>query len=259
MDFSGHDVEKLLSCWEQLREKYGMHREELGTAGGFPVFALLNEKATKENDGGLYVSTGVHGDECAPPWALLKWMESSPAILTDVPLVVIPCFNPVGLIENTRRDGEDIDLNRNFQNKDLPLIAAWQKFLDGRKFDMALNLHEDYDATGIYLYEVADDGSPGDSFLSACQDLIPRETAESVDGSEFDNGLLRHDPDEEDLERIVEEDLGGGVPEALYLYLNYTRNSFTFETPSELDLDRRIATHQRFLETASMHLLQRES
>ncbi|MEM6916430.1 MAG: succinylglutamate desuccinylase/aspartoacylase family protein [Verrucomicrobiota bacterium] len=182
MENSGHDVAKLLSLWEGFEDSMGWQRKDLGRAGDFPVFALSNERASQGEAGGLYISTGVHGDECAPPWALLNWISSHPEILTEMPLVLIPCFNPVGLVENTRSDGEGIDLNRSFQNRELPLIAAWQDFLAGRKFRMALNLHEDYDAAGIYLYEIADDGSPGDSFLEACQGLIPRETAESVDG-----------------------------------------------------------------------------
>ncbi len=228
--------------------------EILHEIGGYPVIALLNEQAAAGDEGGLYVSTGVHGDECAPPWALLQWAESDPSVLRDVPAVMIPCFNPVGLLENTRHDGEGVDLNRNFQNSQLPLIASWQKFLEGRKFSMALNLHEDYDATGIYLYEIADDGSPGDEFMSACQDIIPRETADLVDGSDFENGMLIHEADRDDLLRIVEEDLGGGMPEAIYLYLNHARSSITFETPSEMDKARRIATHLKFLEVVSEYL-----
>ncbi len=254
MKHSGHDVGLLLEHWELLEKKHGWQRHELGRAGDYPIFALMNKPAASGNQGGLYVSTGVHGDECAPPWGLLEWAESEPEVLCDFPVVIIPCFNPLGLIENTRCNGEGIDLNRNFQNQDIPLMANWQLFMEGRKFQLALNLHEDYDATGIYLYEIADDGSPGDGFLSACQDIIPRETADSVDGSEFKNGLLSHDPDSEDLRRIVKEDLGGGMPEAIYLYLEHTRNSFTFETPSEMDQALRIAAHRRFLEAAAAHL-----
>ena len=258
MDYSGHDVERLLASWVCFAEKKGWHRHDLGSAGNFPVFALLNDAAESGREGGLYLSTGVHGDECAPPWALLRWAESDPTILTEVPIFAIPCFNPLGLLENTRRDEAGVDLNRNFQNPELPLIAKWQEFLVGRRFRMSLHLHEDYDATGIYLYEIARKGSLGDSFLSACEELIPRETYASVDGSELENGLLHHNPEADDLHRIVEEDLDGGMPEAIYLYLHHTQNSFTFETPSEFDLTRRIAAHQRFLETVSICFRQAE-
>ena len=68
-----------------------------------------------------------------------------------------------------------------------------------------------------------------------------------VDGSEFANGLLRRKASEEEMRRVVDQDLDGW-PEAIYLYLERAKDSFTFETPSEMDLDKRIATHRRFLE-----------
>lgn len=254
MEYSGHDAGLLLERWKELASSGGWRTCLLAEAGEYPVFALQNKRSAAGETGGLYVSAGVHGDECAPPWALLQWAENLPSLFDEIPVVIIPCFNPVGLIENTRLNEEGVDLNRNFQNQNLPLIASWQSFLEEKQFMIAVNLHEDYDATGIYLYEISKDGSPGDRFLTSCQDLIPRETASSVDGSEFENGLLIHDDKAEDLRQIVEDDLGGGMPEAIYLYLNHARNSFTFETPSEMDMLRRIAAHQRFLEAVSEYL-----
>ena len=83
--------------------------------------------------------------------------------------------------------------------------------------------------------------------MAAGEDLISRETAAVGDGSDFENGLLRREASEEEMRRVVEEDLDGW-PEAIYLYLECAKDSFTFETPSEMDLDTRIATHRRFLE-----------
>ena len=244
---SGHDYKSLSERWERLVKAKGWHLSVLSEQNGFPVFVIENEASKEKQSGGVYLSAGVHGDECAPVWGLLEWAEENLASFGNKPVLIFPCLNPYGLIENTRRDGDGVDLNRHFQNKEISLIAAWQKFLEGRCFDLAVNLHEDYDASGIYLYELARSASPGHQLLAACEDLIPRETAAVVDGSDFDNGLLRHEPDDEEMRRIVEEDLDGW-PEAIYLYLHHVRDSFTFETPSELDLERRIATHRRFLE-----------
>lgn len=244
---SGHDVGFLYEEWDRLVSKKGWKKTEIFRAGDWSVFAVENEAAASGKEGGLYVSAGVHGDECAPVWGLLEWAGAHVEKLKDLPLVVFPCINPHGIVENTRLDGDGRDLNRNFQNPDLPVIAAWQTFLAGRKFDFAVNLHEDYDATGTYLYELARSESIGHRLLSACEKWVGRETAEQVDGSEFDNGLLRREVDEKSLREIVESDLGGGWPEAIWLYLHHARDSFTFETPSELDLSRRIAAHREFL------------
>ncbi|NRB73141.1 MAG: M14 family metallocarboxypeptidase [Verrucomicrobiales bacterium] len=244
---SGHDYGQLQARWEDLAKRVGWRLTILSEESGYPVLALENAAAVEKVGGGSYLSAGVHGDECAPVWGLLDWAKEKLSELDDKPVVIFPCLNPYGLIENTRRDGNGIDLNRHFQDPSVPLIAAWQEFLEGRRFDVAVNLHEDYDAGGIYLYELARSESPGHRLLAACEDLISRETAAVVDGSDFENGLLRREASEEEMRRVVEEDLDGW-PEAIYLYLECAKDSFTFETPSEMDLDTRIATHRRFLE-----------
>jgi len=249
---SGHDFPLLLRRWRAIAERCGVELKILGEAGGYPVLVVENEQAAAREPGGIYLSAGVHGDECAPVWALLQWMESAPEILRRLPVVIFPCFNPSGFVENTRRDHAGTDLNRCFENSAHPVIGSWQTFMEGRQFDLALNLHEDYDAGGIYLYELAREDSKGNELLAACEKIIPRETASTVDGSDFNNGLLTRSGD---LETVVEEELGGGYPEAILLFLRYSRNSYTFETPSELDLIRRIEAQQAFLDAAMSSLL----
>lgn len=61
----------------------------------------------------------------------------------------------------------------------------------------------------------------------------------------MNRGLLNRT---EDIEDIVDQELGGW-PEAIYLFLKRETDSYTFETPSEFDLERRVATHKRFIET----------
>jgi len=245
--YSGHDYGVLLARWEALATRAGWKLSILCEEGGFPVIAIENDKALAGEPDGIYLSAGVHGDECAPVWGLLHWAESDPAILRTRPVVIFPCLNPYGLVENTRRDHRGTDLNRCFENLECPLVHAWTAFLDGRRFALSLNLHEDYDAGGIYLYELARDESRGDELLTACESIIPREMAGTVDGSDFHRGLLTRSGD---LEKVVEEDLGGGYPEAILLFLRYCRDSYTFETPSEHELARRVRAHEAFIAAA---------
>jgi len=216
--------------------------------GGHPVIVVENDRSRANEPGGLYVSAGIHGDECAPVWGLLEWVAGNPPALRDRPVMIFPCLNPVGLIDNTRRDGFGVDLNRSFSDTANPLIDAWQKRLEGRCFDISVNLHEDYDCTGIYLYELSRDEARGDSLLAACEGIIPRESASEIDGSDFQNGVLVRTSE---IEQIVEEQLGGSYPEAILLFLKYARYSYTFETPSEFDLPRRIAAQRAFLEAVT--------
>jgi murein peptide amidase A len=244
---SGHDYGVLFSRWEALASRAGLKFSIFCEEGGFPVIAIENDQALAGESDGVYLSAGVHGDECAPVWGLLHWAESDPVILRTRPVVIFPCLNPHGLVGNTRCDHRGLDLNRCFENLGCPLVKAWTAFLEGRRFALSLNLHEDYDAGGIYLYELSRDESRGDELLSACEDIIPREMAGTVDGSDFHRGLLTRSGD---LERVVEEDLGGGYPEAILLFLRYCRNSYTFETPSEQDLPCRVHAHERFIAAA---------
>lgn len=248
LSHSGHDYRFLLGRWKEVCRASGLRCETICEVGEFPVVKVENECAATGEPDGLYVSAGVHGDECAPVWALLDWVASAPAILRERPVTLFPCLNPVGLIENTRRDGSGIDLNRSFADASQPVIAAWQKAIAGRRFDTSVNLHEDYDATGIYLYELTRRESKGEQLLLACESHLLRDTAILIDGSDFENGLLVRTSE---IERVVEEQLGGGYPEAILLFLQYAEVSFTFETPSESGLLRRIAAHRAFLDAVA--------
>ena len=52
----------------------------------------------------------------------------------------------------------------------------------------------------------------------------------------------------DEINMIVQDELRGGMPEAIYLFLYHSVSSFTFESPSEFDLVRRIDVQRRFLD-----------
>lgn len=242
---TGHDCKTVIERWKALVSGTGASIEILYGEGEDAVYVIQTELARTGNEEGIYISAGVHGDECAPVNALLEWVENDPELLVKQNLTLFPCLNPFGLRENTRRDKDGVDLNRNFQNREVPLIRAWQDWMADRRFSIAVNLHEDYDSNGIYIYELSDDEGPAERLLSACEDVIPREMNPEVDGSPFENGIMVR---KGNLREVVEEDLDGGFPEAIYLKLHHVDCALTFESPSEFSLTDRVAVHRRFLE-----------
>ena len=242
---TSHDFDEVVRRWKKLATEAGAQLETIETVDSLPVFSV--ETTSSDSDLPIYISAGVHGDECAPVWGLLDWAEANLKQLQNRSFCIFPCLNPHGFIENTRLDGKGIDLNRSFQDTTIPVISAWQKAVGDRKFSRCLNLHEDYDSRGIYLYEIANTPSLGRQIFDQCHAIIPCDPHENIDGQTFDNGLCSHEGNE--IREVVEGHLEGGYPEAIYLFLYHSETSLTFETPSELDMASRIAAHRKAVET----------
>jgi hypothetical protein len=243
-----HDFDALMSRWQAVAEAAGLEPEVLAQHGGYSVVGYRST-CEWDNTSGLYICAGVHGDEPAGVWGLLEWAEENVRMLGSVPVLVLPCFNPWGLVENRRSDHRGRDLNRLFDRSSPPLFKAWRKFVGTRKFRLALNLHEDYDAQGIYIYELGRRGVDfGPAILEKCEKIIPVQHGSEIDGSPFENGVLVR---KQDFGNIVDRKLeGGGLPEAIYLRMNHAQFALTFETPSEYSLWKRVRAQKKFLEVA---------
>lgn len=236
-----HEVEWLVGEWKALGGELGLTVTTLGEAGDYPVILLESRAAAK--GGGLYFSAGIHGDEPAGGLGLLEWARQSGPFLAEEPVVIAPCLNPWGLAHNLRTDQNGDDLNRRFEAGGGPVIAALLRHIAGRRFEATVSLHEDYDARGVYLYELAERSACiGERLLSVVEEVLPRHHG-MVDGHEAPRGVIRReDPVEEIVRRI------DGMPEAIYLNQHHTEVSLTFETPSEFSLYQRVQAQARLLE-----------
>lgn len=235
-----HDVPYLVKRWHAVAKAARLEIRTIHRSNDLPVLFVHTASAPGPR---LYLSAGVHGDEAAPVVALLEWAEENISRLRTLPVAIVPVFNPSGLALNTRADHRHIDLNRRFHDASHPHIRAWWKAIEGMEFTSGICLHEDYDARGLYCYEL--NRNPrlrlAEEALSACEAFIPRDPRATIEGRPAKNGVIR---------RRRVPDLPG-LPEAIALYLHNTERTLTFETPSEFSLADRVRAHKAFIRTAA--------
>jgi hypothetical protein len=230
-----HDYKDLIRRWRKVARAAGLVLKPLIDEAGFTLFHI--SPRTPRSERSIYLSAGIHGDEPAAPAGLLYWAEQNPTALKELDLLVFPCLNPWGLTHNIRLNHRGRDLNRDFQNRHIPFVREWRKVIGDRRFDLALNLHEDYDGQGVYIYELSQ--KPPDlaeRILKAVAPIIPPDPRRTIDISRAKNGVIRR--------RIQLADFKDfGLPEAIYLHFHHSDATMTIETPSEFSLyDRTRAT-----------------
>ena len=226
-----HDYAHLIRRWRALARRTGLTMTSFAKASGYDVFSLESARA---GDGApaIYFSAGIHGDEVASTEGLLQWAEKNSSLLREVNVLICPCLNPWGLAGNCRLDSEGRDLNRGY-NADIPQILAQMRLLAGRRFDLALTLHEDYDARGLYIYEVPSRPRHwAETMLKAAAGIIPADPRKKIEGRSARAGVVR---------RSITPELMPDWPEAFVLHFHHAARTFTVETPSEYSLDDRAA------------------
>lgn len=198
----------------------------------------------------VYLSAGIHGDEPAGPLALLELLFEG-FFASPYHWIICPTLNPSGLAAACRENANGIDLNRDYLIRESPEITAHAAWIDRlRTPDMFISLHEDWEATGFYLYEInLRDDCPDRArhILEAVSPWFPAEPGPEIDGHDVrSDGWIYH---------AAEPDLPQGWPEAIYLAKKGCPISFTFETPSRAGLQHRVAAHKAAIKAACSGLV----
>ena len=235
---SPHNPTTLARRWTTLARRTGLAVRTLLEHDGHPILAITSPAWDRDEPGGVYLSAGIHGDEPAGTEGLLAWAEAEGRTLRKLPLLILPCLNPWGLQENSRRDRSGRDLNRAWNTPAHPLVRAVKSLLDGRCVRLALTLHEDYDGQGFYLYEPTRFRPPNvwaERILKQVAPILPPDPRKRIDGRlTTAPGIIRR--------YLVSPSRLAPEPEALYLHYHVAERTFTFETPSEFALGVRVAT-----------------
>lgn len=199
------------------------------------------------------LSAGVHGDEPAGPHALLQLAEEG-ALDPRFAYRIWACTNPSGYEAGTRENAEDIDINRSFgRGGQTPEARAIVTANRDRKFALSIDLHEDCDAGGFYCYEYGA-GDTGRRVVDAVraagysiQDLAQCVLGAPFNAAHFDDGVVRP-PEAGEIDAL------GGLSYSLYVVRHAARRALTFETPSRLPFEQRIAMHAAAVRTAVLSL-----
>jgi len=196
----------------------------------------------------FYLSTGIHGDEISGPIALLEMLRR-PNFFAAHDITIFPILNPNGLAQGIRGNADGLDLNRDYRDPKSTEIGGHVALLKtlGR-FDAAMFLHEDFEGTGAYLYELNESLSPtlGADIIAAMGKHVPIDLRPEIEEIPARNGIiqrrdivLKHGAIEERPE----------WPEAIYLSVNHTKVSYTTETPMLLPLEQRVKAQIAAVET----------
>ncbi len=227
-------VPGLAARFREAARTAGFREEPFGQAGDWPLFAL-----TRRTPGPwprIYLSAGIHGDEPAPPLALLELLEAG-GFERQATWFLCPLLNPRGLAAGTRENPDGLDLNRDYRDPQSEEVRAHVDWLRRQpRFDLAICVHEDWEAKGYYLYEQNPFGRPSlaEPLLQAARAHCPIDPSELIDGREAKQGIIHPPGDIFAREKW---------PESIYLRAHHTGLAYTVETPSGLPLEARVAAH----------------
>ncbi|MBV9390833.1 MAG: M14 family metallocarboxypeptidase [Verrucomicrobia bacterium] len=244
-DFQNHRVHNyklLMRRWTAVVRKAKLDVQVYASADDSDLFCFRSRKLTRS--GGIYLSAGIHGDEAAGPEGLYQWAGLHVGLLRELPFMIFPCLNPWGLIHNRRTDTENRDLNRSYHLDDLPRIRRQKEVLEGYRFRCAMCLHEDYDAQGVYLYEVrpAHEKAIGPELLAAAGYYVPVDLRKTIEGRRAEQGWIS---------RAIRRKNYPLVPEALFLAFTHSERTITVETPSEYDIGARVLAQIAIIQRAT--------
>jgi len=238
--------------WPQFSTDFA----EVARAAGFQSSVLATTSAgdlvgwEKPGSGPtVYLSAGIHGDEPAGPLALLNLIRDG-AFGPNGNWVLCPALNPTGLAAGTRENAEGEDLNRDYWTMKNPEVARHAAWLQSRRVpDLFISLHEDWETTGFYFYEIncsQDCPERARSILEAVAPWFPPEPSSCIDDHDVrDPGWIYH---------VAEADMPESWPEAIFLAKLGCPVSFTFETPSTASLPARVEAHAAAVRAALRHL-----
>jgi hypothetical protein len=239
----------LAAAWRSLRARTGLRLREIACVGA-PRTLLLGEWG----DPGLPVVSicaGVHGDEPAGAWALYSLVRDG---LLDprYSYRLWPCTNPTGFAAGTRANAEGIDVNRSFgRGGSSPESKAILTANRDRRFALAIDLHEDHEADGFYLYETAGSGwtsrfaGPVTAAVGAAGFAVQHFGPDFELGPPGSEAAQTRSPGAVVVDAVRETPyFGRDLPLGIVTVQRAAECALTFETPRRRAPEERLAMHR---------------
>jgi len=235
----------------------GISFEFVGTVGcrvaTYPLFCATIGSDQDRNLKDVLISAGVHGEEPAGVYTLLRFLENDiHDFLGNYRFLIFPCINPFGFEHGYRFNPDGVDVNRQFKPdtdcyEATKVIRALSRF--ARKFTCTIDLHEtdpnwadegftvaDNPQT-FYMWETASDPSirVGDKVIEEIKKTVPVCDWPKVYGDTNHGGVIWYP------EGCGNEVYAQGTTLDAFLNANYTPQSFTLETPCGWSMEKRVA------------------
>ncbi|MBM3149284.1 MAG: M14 family metallocarboxypeptidase, partial [Chloroflexi bacterium] len=106
----------------------------------------------------VLLSGGIHGNEPAGVEAMVQMVEmlaKDPEKYGNIAFDIIPVVNPWGWSHDIRFNQEGCDVNRDFATFKCQESAVIRDFVNGKRYTLIIDSHEDPDAKGFYMYQYA--------------------------------------------------------------------------------------------------------
>jgi len=192
----------------------------------------------------ILITGGVHGNEPAGAGFtlnLIQALSDGTAAFKNVRVEIIPMINPWGWVHDSRYNYRGMDINRDFasfKTQEAKIIGGYVK---GRAYDMAIDHHEDPDASGVYLYQYGrQDTMTARNVLTAVRDLgFPIEQDVNMIILKTEDGLIDAPMWGLRYMRLTKQ-----LSISNYLRLENSTDVYTVETPVKLPIKDRVEIHE---------------
>ncbi|MBI4383662.1 MAG: M14 family metallocarboxypeptidase [Nitrospinae bacterium] len=215
--------------------------------GSYPVLKIVLGEGNPRK---ALITAGIHGDEPAGVEAVCAFVERK--LYADIAraweLTLLPCVNPSGYELGTRENHEKLDLNRHFKSEPPPLEVGIVQSVFQSPFDLTLDLHEDVDSPGFYLYQKFEPGQEtalGFKVVERVRETMPINSNSEIEGMPAEGGVIHRLSGPGEME---------WWPMALYALSKGAKRCLTLETAARFPLATRVEAHLTAVRTAFQNI-----